>query len=164
MRTKILGLLTVGLLVGPMAAQATLVNIDITINSPSTLTAVGSFDLDAANSKYSNLSVLLTGSFGPLIFSNANCDTCPLKGSTAGLIDDTLSQDNFLSDLSLDYLGGAFGGGLTVIFRGNSFSVEDPNGRLDGSYRFSTVPEPGTLTLLGLSLAGLGLSRRRKAN
>jgi hypothetical protein len=43
----------------PLVASAIPVDIDITINSPSTLTATGSFDLDPGTSTYSNLNVLL---------------------------------------------------------------------------------------------------------
>lgn len=58
-------------------------------------------------------------------------------------------------------------GGYSAIFSNYNDLASDPNwipGYGIALVRQSAVPEPGTLALLGLGLAGLGLSRRRKAN
>lgn len=145
----------------PVVATAIPVDIDITINSPSTLTATGSFDLDPGTSTYSNLNVLFTGTFGPLSFSNTGCDSCPLSGSSVGLIDGALVERTFLQDFQVDFAAGQ----IQAFFRGDSFVFEDSNGRLDGTYVFapaSSAPEPGTFLLLGLGLAALAVLRHRK--
>ena len=81
------------------------------------------------------------------------------SGQQSSLSAPTWQEIAFLGDAELAAFHNS--GPYDFILSGGAWSG---GWSLDSIRRISRVAEPGTLTLLGLGLVGLGLSRRRKAH
>ncbi len=142
MKKNLLAMVAVALLAGPMAAQAIPMRFDATTNTP---TVVGSWfaDFNDTGDGLFSLNELTA-------FSGVTCITC------GNLFFGTMTG-------AATVAGFSSGGGNNWIFSrvGGTLSAGSGN----WSYRISSisVPEPGTLALFGLGLAGLGFARRRRA-
>jgi hypothetical protein len=178
MKRKILGLVAAGLLGGPMAANATLIGDTVGCGiTPSLWACSASSAVVGAGNEFS---LLLVGNarFGVDIGANSVTltflDSNELMTGAGELL--TLSGLDFSGGHTITGISNLVFSGVSVFdlswitYTGNSVAIRlsgtrySPGAYVSFDLLTNAVPEPGSLGLLGVGFAALGLTRRRKAH
>jgi hypothetical protein len=172
MTAKLLGLLAAGLLAGPLAADAALVTYNFAVNGGASgllagVESSGYFAIDetripgSGGTVYDGLFDDFAFSWNGMDYTESDVRFANLSFNASGTLVNALLGNNCsgnactVRDQTSDWW-------IDTGPAGFFYALPQVSGSYLGTVEFSSrVPEPGTLALLGLGLAGLGFVRRR---